>query len=95
MFKVIRRFFNRLIRGLWSFLREVISGAEEIVLAELKDFALDIAKELEGKNITGKQKQQIAREYIAKEAIRRGLTIRDSLINLLIELAVARLRKVG
>lgn len=39
IFNTLRRWLNGLIRGLWGLLKTILSGATELILAQLKDFA--------------------------------------------------------
>ena len=94
MFDWLKRLFDGLIRNLWGFLKQVISGSVEIILAELKDVAIQVVGELNLENLKDEEKQREAFKRIKGYAITNGIEARDFIINLAIELAVAHLKKV-
>lgn len=93
MWNTITRCFNSLLRNLWGLLKEVFSGALEMALAELKDFAQDLVKEVDLKDLTNEEKRKEVFDRIKEEAEERAITIKDSAINLLIEICVAKLKQ--
>lgn len=76
-----------------SFVKSAVSQLTQKLIVELKDFALKIVQDLATSDLTSVQKRKEAFDKIKTEAISRGLTYKDSAINLLIELAVASLKK--
>lgn len=86
------RLFNKAIRLFRDFIRKAFTVSSQIVIGELKDFALEVVKELDAKRLSNEKKRQEAFERIKEEALRRGLKVRDSLIYTLIELAVQCLK---
>lgn len=92
MIEQIKRFFNSLLRGFWGFLKSVISGAGEMVLAQLKDFAIATVKDLAQTDLSGENKRLIAFQKIKAHANEKAIYIKDHWINLLIEIAVAAIK---
>jgi len=96
MFEKVKLFFvglfNKAIRAFKQFLSKVFTVSSQIVIGELKDFALEVVKELDVKRLSNEKKRQEAFERIKAEAVKRGLKVRDSLIYTLIELAVQWLK---
>lgn len=93
----IKNLFQPLIRALWKMVKEVISGSTELILAQLKDLALDAVQMVasDASIITSEDKRKKAFEIIKKNAIGKGLTIQSHLINVAIELALAYLKRLG
>ena len=92
IFKWIKRVFNSAIRKAWRFIKVVFPPATQIVISELKNFALRIINNLDYSDLENEEKRKQAFEMIKKEAKSRGIKIRESLINLLIEMCVAYLK---
>lgn len=94
MFDTIKRWFSALLRSLWGFLKQVFSGSLEIILAQLKDIAIQIVQEVENDHsiITDEAKRKEAFKRIKAYALTHGIEAKDSIINLIIELAVAYLK---
>lgn len=93
MIAQLKRFFNNLLRGFWGFMRSIISGAEEVVLAQLKDFAMATVRDLATSDLTGDNKRTIAFQKIKAHANEKAIYIKDHWLNLLIEIAVAAIKK--
>ena len=89
----VRRWFNGLIRSFWSFLKLVISGAEELALAQLKDFALVAVTELAQTDFNNDEKRNVAFHKIKNYANEKAIYAKDNLIHIAIVLAVAALKK--
>ena len=88
----LKRFFNGLLRGFWGFMRSIVTGAGEIVLAQLKDFAIATVSDLQGTDLSGEEKRLIAFGKIKVRVNEKAIYIKDHWINLLIELAVMAIK---
>lgn len=64
-----------------------------MIAGKLKDFVLEVVSGLEKETITNKEKRDAAFQQIKHRATVAGRDIRDSAINLAIELAVSLLKK--
>jgi hypothetical protein len=86
----IKKTFNNLIRifGQFIFIEDVFDAGTKVLIAELKDYAIDIVSRLMKMDMTNEQKRNEAFKAIKQEGILRGKTLSSSLINLIIELAL-------
>ena len=89
----IRRIFNFAIRELWSFIKVAFAGAVELALAQIKDVAIVTVAELQNQDMSNEDKRRIAFNRIKTYVTDKGLNIKDSLINLIIEIAVAYIKE--
>ena len=92
MFTWLKNLFSKIIAAFKSFIQEVFNQASQIIIGKLKDFAIKVVEELDYKDLTNEEKRKAAFDSIKAEAISQGLDVRDSLINLIIEMAVVYLR---
>jgi hypothetical protein len=92
MWTKIKAFFNMLVRAFKSFIDAALPVLTQALLAELKDFAIGVVEDLDGKDMSSKAKREEAFRKIKEEAIKRGKSLPDSLINLLIEIALQFIR---
>lgn len=90
---IFQKFWNWISNAFISFIKAAIDQLTQKFIVELKDFALQVVTELATTDLTNVQKRNEAFAKIKAEAIAKGLTYKDSAINLLIELAVAQLKK--
>lgn len=77
-----------------AFLREVFDVAKVLIVAELKDFAYSIVKELSFSTISNTEKRRIAVDHLIAEAKRRGIVLRESLAALIVEMAVTKMKNL-
>jgi len=91
----IKAWFSPLLATFRDFLKAIFQGAVELTLAALKDLAIQVVSELQydPSIITNEDKRKIAFERIKVLAKAKGISVKDSLINLAIELAVQYLKK--
>jgi hypothetical protein len=87
--------FSKLIAAFNSFIKEAFDDTMKVLIAEFKDFAVATVVELSKTDLTSEAKRAEAFKKIKDEAAKRGKTLSDSLINILIELAVSRLKVTG
>jgi len=93
MFAAIKRFFSGLLRKLWRTLKSIVSGALEVFLAEFLEYGKDVVKGLVNSDLTSEGKRRLAFDTIKQETIKKGFEIRSSWINILIEIALATVKK--
>lgn len=78
-----------------SFVKTAVDQLTQTLIVALKDFAVETVAELATTDLTNAAKRAEAFKKIKDQAIAEGLEYKDSAINLLIELAVAQLKKTG
>ena len=93
MISIIKRWFYALLRSFWGLLKDIFSGAVEMILAQLKDITIHTVEELEKTDLTSEQKRKEAFERISDYAKNKKIDAQASLINLAIELAVQYIKK--
>ena len=92
-FRAIRKKFSRQAGKFWRFLKEnVFPLAKAVIMQELKDFARGVIANLSMSTLTNEEKRNQAFDSIKQQAKLRGINIKDSLIYLLIEVAVTSLK---
>jgi ACT domain-containing protein len=84
--------FNKLVAIGKQFIQDAFDAITLAAIGELKDLALEIVKELATTDMTDDQKRKEAFDKIKKAAKEKGLSIKASIINTLIELAVQYLK---
>jgi len=96
MFEVIGRFFKSLFNTLWrtfnSFLKKVGEILFDAGAAYILDVAREAVSELQATDLTDEEKRKKAFEKIKNYVEEKGLNVRDSVINSVIELAVQELK---
>jgi len=85
----IVNWFNPKFKSLWSLIKKIISGAIEIMLDEMKAYALEIVAELAVTDLTNEEKRKEAFNKIKA----RFPDYKDSIINLIIELALQAFKR--
>lgn len=75
-----------------SFVKEAVSKLTQKLVAELKDFAYDIVKELSIGDLTNSEKRNQAFKKIKDEVIKRGIEFKDSSVYFLVELAYQKVK---
>jgi len=90
----IKAFFVKAGSVLKNVLKTIFVVFSKEIIDELLDFAISICGELDGKDLSSSDKRKEAFKAIKDEATVRGMNLRDSLINLLIELAVNYIRSL-
>ena len=89
---LIKWIWNKISNSFLSFVKEVVNKLTQKLIVELKDFAYDAVREVNIKDLTNSEKRKEVFKKIKEEAITRGLEYKESAINLLIELAVQKLK---
>ena len=93
MWDKIKNLFNFAIRKLWKIIKSVVSSALEMFMAQLISFAKVTVKNLMNSDLSNDEKRKEAFELIKERAICEDLGYKDSWINILIELALASVKK--
>ncbi len=96
-FKSLGRFFKKFVVVVFgkSAAKALANAAKEVVKSAFGKIVLAIVSELSLSNLTNGEKREAAFERIQAEALGRGLVVKSSLINLVIEMAVLRLKDLS
>ena len=89
----IKGFFVSVGAAVWEFIADAIPPAKEIIIDALKGTAVEIVATLNMEDLLNEEKRKIAFDKIKEVAEEKGIEVRDSVINLLIELAVSWLKE--
>jgi len=92
IFQVIKDFFSGALKVFKKFLQIAIPIASQLIMAELKDFALETVVELSKTDLNNEDKRKEAFKRIGGYAQANALDARDSMINAMIELSVMYLK---
>ena len=84
--------FTIIFSGLWTFLKPVLIVLLNDVKDEVLEFALETVTELSAKNLTSWEKKDQAFELIKGKLEEEGKEVADSSVNLLLEMAVSKLK---
>jgi len=95
MWDKIKAFFAKLIPIFKAFLAAAFSAAEQALIAELKDFAVQAVTKLAASDLSTADKREAALKEIQAEALRRGKILKESLARTLVEIAVQFYKKNG
>jgi len=88
MWDSIKVFFTQV----WTWLKPIVKTLISLVSAEILDLVLDVVRELAATDLTNSEKRDAAFERIKEMLKEEGKDLGDSLINLLIELAVQKIK---
>lgn len=88
----VKKFFDKSVSLFKSFLKEVFTQSTTIVLASIQTAALDIVNELVKTDLSNEEKREEAFDRIKLYIKDEGLNVKDSLINLAIELALTKIK---
>lgn len=93
-FKFIGRLFKRAFIKLFgrALLIRFASVAKDMLLTELGEIAMTIVSEINFENLSNEEKRRIAGTRILDQTRRSGMDVKDSMIGLMIEIAVQRLK---
>jgi len=84
----LEKLWNTMLRVFKAFIDAAIPAITQIIIAELKDYAINVVGTLENTDLSNDEKRKEAFNQIKQEAINRGKDISDSLVNFLLELAL-------
>ena len=94
LWSIICGWFNRARQELWDLVHQIFTGVLEIMLANLKEIAMEVVMELAQTDLQNEEKRKIAFERIKEIATEKGIATKDSAINLMIELAVQKCKQI-
>jgi len=80
--------FNKFVKMCKEFLALALPLASQILVGKLRDVAITIVEKLQATDLTDEEKRAEAFRQISEYVTNAGIDIRDSLINLIIELAL-------
>lgn len=95
MWTKVKTFFSKLWGTLRDFLSNVFTATTSVVVSELKGIAINTVKELSSTDLSDDKKREQAFDAIYNYAIDEGLNVKDSVINLVIEMAVQYVKNLG
>ena len=87
-----KNIFSGLLRAFKAFIDLALPIAKQIIIAQLKDIALQIVKKLQDTKLTNPEKRNEAFEEIRDYAATCGIKASDSLINTVLELALQTIK---
>jgi len=96
-FKSLGRFFKKFVVVLFgkSAAKALANAAKQMFRSAFGQVVLAVVAELMASNLSNGEKRAAAFARIKEEALFRGVEIKDSLINLVIEMAVLRLKDLA
>jgi len=71
-----------------AFFKPLLHALLEMAVGELKDFAIETAKQLELEHLTSEEKRKVFLRRLEEEAKKRGKKLSEQAKNLALELAV-------
>jgi len=92
LFEWIASLFNKLIKVFKAFIAEALPIAKQIIIAQLKDIALETVQNLAVTDLSNDDKRKEAIKAITEYAKLNGIKAGESIINTMIELAVQKLK---
>ena len=84
----IKSLFNKFIGMCKRFIASALPLASQLLIGKLRDVAITIVEKLQATDLTDEEKRAEAFRQISEYVTNAGIDIRDSLINLIIELAL-------
>ena len=93
MWKFIVSLWNKGLNLFREFISEALPISKQIVLGEIKAYAIKSVRRLSELDLSNESKRSEAFQDIKKYAHASGINITDSLINVVLELAVQTLKR--
>ena len=87
MLEWLKNFFNALLRAFKKFVAAAFPVVKQVVIAELKDFAIATVTGLATTDLSSSEKRKVALQAILDEATERGMEVGESLGRTLLEMA--------
>jgi hypothetical protein len=91
----IKNMFNKLVVAFKAFLSAIFNQATTLILAKVQEIAKQVVAEVNLLDLTDEEKRKAAFDKIKAIALSQGIEIKDSLINLAIELAVTYFKNIN
>ena len=95
MIQWLKNIFNRAMKMLNNVLKEVFNKGVKVLFATLLDVAMQSCKTLMDADLSKEDKQKQAFNDIKTYAKEKGMSVSTNLINILIEICVAYLKKLS
>jgi len=95
MIQWLKNIFNRAMKMLNNVLKEVFDKGVKVLFATLLDVAMQSCKTLMDADLSKEDKQKQAFNDIKTYAKEKGMSVSANLINILIEICVAYLKKLS
>ena len=86
-------FLKKRFENFWALLKEAFPIFRQVILGQLSNIAIASVQELAKTDLNNESKRNEAFRRIKDHAIKNGIDARDSLINVLIEMAVLKFKK--
>jgi len=86
----IKNIFNKFMAAFKALIKDAFNQSTQLLIGEFSAFAISTVTYLATTDLTSEAKRLEAIKKIKEEAIAKGKTLSNSIINLLIELAVAK-----
>ena len=93
LFDWFKAIFSKAVKLFKELLKEAIPLIAQVIIGQLSQIATQIIEEMNSTDWDNKQKREEAFTRIKAYATRNGISARDSLINLVIELAVLKFKR--
>jgi hypothetical protein len=84
--------FSKAIAIFKEFIAEALPIVKQIIIVALKEIALEAVLKAQNTNLSDDEKRKQAFKEIKAYAIAKGIGARDSLINLMLELALQKIQ---
>ena len=84
--------FNKLVQGFKSFLAEALPIAKQIIIAALKEIAIQAVTKAQNTDLNDDEKRKQAFKEIKNYAKEKGIEAKDSIINLTLEMALQKIQ---
>ena len=94
MFEFLKNLFSKLVRAFKAFIQAAFPVAKQVLIAALKDYALDTVTELANSDLSSANKREAAWKEIQKEAVDRALNVGESLARVIAEIAYQAYKEV-
>lgn len=95
MLNWLKSLWNKFVSIFKAFVEEAVDEVTKVVIAEFKDFAVEAVKEVASTDLSNEEKRKAVFASLKAKMIAEGKSVGDSVINLLIELAVSYVKKNG
>ena len=89
----IKAFFSKAVRMFKQLLKEAIPLLAQIIIGQLSKYAEQVIGDLNSTDLRNDEKRGMAFDKIKDYSVKNGLEVRDSLINLIIELVVLKFKE--
>lgn len=85
--------FNKLVQAFKAFLAEALPIAKQIIIATLKEIAIQAVTKAQATDLNDEEKRKQAFKEIKEYATKKGIEAKDSIINLTLEMALQKIQK--